>query len=97
LYNGFAFLTTIALVPGFDAIDAGKGKLDYVNRCFGAVGYDGGGAVVAVEDEGAVEGAALVFGGAGSVFDTLIGRHIVKGEREALLQDCKRTGSMFSA
>jgi hypothetical protein len=98
LYNGFALLTTVALVPGFDAVDAGKGKLDCVNCCFGAVGRDGGGAVVAVEDEGAIGGAALVFGGAGSVFDTLVGGgFIAERVAEALLEDFRRAGSMFSA
>ena len=46
--------------------------------------------------EGAI-GAALVFGGSGSGFDTLIGGYIVKGEAEALLEDYMRAGSMFSA
>jgi hypothetical protein len=53
--------------------------------------------VVAVEDKGAVGGAALVFGGAGSVFDTLIGGYIAEGEAEALLEDCRWARSMFSA
>ncbi|KAF8536143.1 hypothetical protein BDD12DRAFT_808001 [Trichophaea hybrida] len=96
-YSGFALFTTVVLVPQFDAVDAGKGKLDCVNRCFGAVERDGGSAVVVVEDEEAAGGAALVFGGAGSVFDMLICGHTAEGEGEALLEDCRRAGSMFSA
>jgi hypothetical protein len=46
--------------------------------------------------EGAI-GAALVFGGPSSGFDTLIGGYVVKGEAEALLEDYMRAGSMFSA
>jgi hypothetical protein len=42
LYNGFALLTTVALVPGFGTVDAEKGKFNGVNSCFGAVGRDGG-------------------------------------------------------
>jgi len=105
---GRFLLTTVALVPGLDTIDPRKWKLDCVNRCFGAVGRDGGGAVVGAderngrgtvvgaEDEGAVGGAALVFGGADSVLDTLICGYIAEGEAEALLEDCRRAGSLFS-
>ncbi|KAF8537964.1 hypothetical protein BDD12DRAFT_886544 [Trichophaea hybrida] len=83
LYNGFALLTIVALVPGFDAVDAWKGKLDCVYRFFKAVGRDGGGALVAVEDERAIGGATLVFGGAGSVFDTLDGGGTLLDEKQS--------------
>jgi hypothetical protein len=67
LYNGFALLTTVTLVPGFDTFNVEKGKLDCVNHCFGAVERDGGDAVVGAEGRdgrGTVVGTEICDGGA---------------------------------